>query len=93
MYKMKYDGPLSNFGYNFELRCYHSAQRNAAREFARVLKPGGKLFFVDSVQAGGSLMTTSSNLITSFSYKIDHPSDSTTLCFSKGGGFISKDLV
>ena len=28
------------------------ARRNAAREFARVLKPGGKLFFVDSAQVG-----------------------------------------
>jgi ubiquinone/menaquinone biosynthesis C-methylase UbiE len=28
------------------------ARRNAAKEFARVLKPGGKLFFVDSAQVG-----------------------------------------
>ena len=28
------------------------ARRNAARELARVLKPGGKLFFVDSAQVG-----------------------------------------
>ena len=28
------------------------ARRNAAREYARVLKPGGKLFFVDSAQVG-----------------------------------------
>jgi ubiquinone/menaquinone biosynthesis C-methylase UbiE len=28
------------------------ARRRAAREFARVLKPGGKLFFVDSAQVG-----------------------------------------
>ena len=28
------------------------ARRNAAREFARVLKPGGKMFFVDSAQVG-----------------------------------------
>ena len=28
------------------------ARRNAAKEMARVLKPGGKLFFVDSAQVG-----------------------------------------
>eukprot|EP00227_Mantoniella_beaufortii_P011988 CAMPEP_0197585764 /NCGR_PEP_ID=MMETSP1326-20131121/7969_1 /TAXON_ID=1155430 /ORGANISM="Genus nov. species nov., Strain RCC2288" /LENGTH=444 /DNA_ID=CAMNT_0043150313 /DNA_START=48 /DNA_END=1378 /DNA_ORIENTATION=+ len=30
----------------------YTAQRNAVREFARVLKPGGQVFFVDSYQQG-----------------------------------------
>jgi ubiquinone/menaquinone biosynthesis C-methylase UbiE len=31
---------------------YSTAGAQAAKEFARVLKPGGKLFFVDSAQKG-----------------------------------------